>query len=95
MDGKDKQTIIDEISKMVAEDRSFTINHKNKTLAIVLPIKDYQKFQSMQEARLIALKSELNCTLKLVRRYTGHESLAEVESRLAALRHTIEQETGK
>ncbi len=95
MDGNVKQTIIDQISKMVAEDRSFVINREDKTLAIVLPTKDYQEFQSMREARLVALKSELNGRLELIRRYIGHETLAEVESRLAALRHNIEQETGK
>lgn len=80
---------------MVIAERPFAINHDDKTLAIVLPMKDYQQFQSIQEARLTALKQELNSVLELIRHYTAHESLPELEARLAALRNTIEQEMGK
>lgn len=95
MNGKTEQSFIDKIIQMVTADRPFAINHQDKMLATILPVKDYQQFQRTQEVRLMALKRELNGTLKLIRHYTAHESLPELEARLAALRYSIEQETGK
>jgi len=92
MDRKTKQTLIDELSKASATNHPVTIKHKDKSLAVILPIEDYEKFQAEREERLQKLKLELNGILALVRSYTGRQSLDEIEARLTALRQTIEQE---
>ena len=92
MDNKAKQALVDALSKASAENRPVTITHKDKSLAVILPAEDYQKFQAEQEEKLKFLQQELNGILALIRNYPGRQSLEEVEAHLAALRKQIEQE---
>ncbi|MFC1975258.1 type II toxin-antitoxin system prevent-host-death family antitoxin [Chloroflexota bacterium] len=92
MDEKTKQVLIDTLAKVSDTDRPVTIKYKDKPLAVVLSVEDYQKFQAEREQKLIRLKQELDGILTLVRSYTHRQSLEEVEARLAALRQEIEQE---
>ena len=92
MDEKTKQVLIDTLAKASDTDRPVTIKYKDKPLAVVLPVEDYQKFQAEREQKLMRLKQELDGILTLVRSYTHRQSLEEVEARLAALRQEIEQE---
>ena len=92
MDNKVKQTLIDALTRASIIDCPVAIKHKDKPLTIVLPSKDYQKFQDEREKRLKLMKQEMDGILALIRRYTNRQSLEEVEARLAALRQKIEQE---
>jgi prevent-host-death family protein len=92
MDNEAKQALIDVLSKASGTGRPVTIKHKDKPLGVILPIKDYQKFQAEREEKLKLVKRELDGILALIRRYTSHQSLEEVEARLSALRQEIEQE---
>jgi PHD/YefM family antitoxin component YafN of YafNO toxin-antitoxin module len=92
MDNEAKQALIDALTRASATDRPVAIKHKDKPLAIVLPNKDYQKFQDEREKRLKLMKQELDGILALIRRYTSRQSLEEVKAQLAALRQSIEQE---
>jgi PHD/YefM family antitoxin component YafN of YafNO toxin-antitoxin module len=94
MDDKTKQTLVDALSNASTADRPVTLKHKGRPLAVVLPVVDYQKFQAESEERLKRMKREFDGLLTLIRRYTHHQSLAEVEAQLAALRHEIEQDKG-
>ena len=91
MDEKVKRALIKALSKASTEEQPITIKKKNKPLAVVLPIADYQKLQDEQEEKLKLMKTELDGLLKLVRNRSGRQSLEEVEARLAALRRQIEQ----
>jgi hypothetical protein len=95
MDSKVKQTIINQISSNLITGQTFTISYKDRALATILPVEDYQKFQRQRTERLKDLKRELNGLVELIRSHTGHQTLAEVEAQLAVLRHNIEQEMGK
>ncbi|MCQ3980471.1 MAG: hypothetical protein DPW09_44240 [Anaerolineae bacterium] len=57
-----------------------------------MPVSDYQEFQAEREEILKNLEKELSGILDLIRSHTQRQSLAEVEAKLAALRHIIEQE---
>jgi PHD/YefM family antitoxin component YafN of YafNO toxin-antitoxin module len=92
MDNEAKQALIDALTKASSIDHPVAIKHKDKPLAIVLPLKDYQKFQDEREERLKLMKKEFDGILALIRRYTSRQSLEEVKARLAALRQKIEQE---
>jgi hypothetical protein len=93
MDDKTKQALINELSSAsTITDASFTIKHEGKPVVVVVPAADYQKLDAGHRERLKCLKSELNGILALVRAHTQHQSLEEVEARLAALRKKIEQE---
>ena len=91
MDEKAKRALIKALSRASTEEQPITIKKKNKPLAVVLPIADYQKLQDEQEENLKLMKTELDGLLKLVRNRSGRQSLEEVEARLAALRRQIEQ----
>ncbi|MBN1991433.1 MAG: type II toxin-antitoxin system Phd/YefM family antitoxin [Anaerolineae bacterium] len=92
MDNKAKRALIQALTKASVTDHPVTIKHKNKPVAVVLPVEDYQKFQAEREEKLKLMKQELDGILTLIRNYTGRQSLEEVEARLAALRREIEQE---
>lgn len=92
MDSKVKQDIINEISKTLLNSRPLTVEYKGRALATILPIEDYQEFQTQREEVLKSLEKELNSILDLIRSHTQRQSLAEVEAQLAVLRHIIEQE---
>jgi PHD/YefM family antitoxin component YafN of YafNO toxin-antitoxin module len=92
MDNEVKQALIDALTRASNIDRPVAIKHKDKPLAVVLPNKDYQKFQGEREKRLKLMKQELDGILALIRRYTNRQSLEEVKARLSALRQKIEQE---
>ena len=92
MGNKAKHALIRTLSSLSAKNPANTVSPKNQPLAIVLPIEDQQKFQAEREAQLKQIKKELNGILALIRKHTGHQTLEEVEARLAALRQEIEQE---
>lgn len=93
MDDKTRQALINELSNAsTVTDPPLTIKHKGKPVVVVVPAADYQKFEVERRERLKCLTSELNGILALVRTHTQHQSLEEVEARLAALRKKIEQE---
>jgi prevent-host-death family protein len=91
MDEKAKRALIKALSQASTQEQPITIRKKNKPLAVVLPIADYQKLQDEQEKKLKLMKTELDGLLKLVRNRSGRQSLEEVEARLAALRRQIEK----
>ncbi|MCL4298362.1 MAG: hypothetical protein KJ077_21675 [Anaerolineae bacterium] len=92
MDSQVKQNIINEISKILLDNHPFTVEFKGHALATILPVSDYKEFQTEREEIFKNLEKELNGILDLIRSHTQHQSLAEVEAQLAALRHIIEQE---
>ena len=92
MDNEVKQALIDALTRASIKDHPIAIKHKDKPLAVVLPLKDYQKFQDEREEKLRLMKMEFDGILTLIRRYTNRQSLEEVKTRLAALRQKIEQE---
>ena len=94
MDNKAKQALINQLSKTSISNHPLMIKYRGTTLATVLPVEDHQKFQAEREEKLKDLKTELNSILSLIRSHTRHQSLAEVEAQLAALRDNIEQEMG-
>jgi hypothetical protein len=89
---KIEQILINKLSKASTSDTSVALNRAGKSLAVILSVAEYQKFQAESEAKLQQLKAELKGVLSLVRSYTQRRSLAEVEAQLAALRQEIEQE---
>ena len=92
MDHNLKKSLINALINAAATDQPVTIERENNSVAVVLSVEDYQKFQAEHEEKLKLMKRELDGLLTLVRSYTGHQTLAEVEARLAALRQEIEQE---
>lgn len=91
MDQKLKQ-ILKEFTKASTTESMVTINHKDKPVAVILPVATYQQFQAQQEKNLEELKAKLDSLLTFVRSYTQRKSLEEIEAQIAALRQKIEQE---
>ncbi|MBN1218003.1 MAG: hypothetical protein JXM69_03655 [Anaerolineae bacterium] len=91
MINKAKRALVNALSRASAEDHPVAVKHKDKSLALILPVEDYQKFQAAREERLKLMQQEFDGLLALVRRYTGRQSLEEVEAQLAALRKEIEE----
>jgi prevent-host-death family protein len=89
---KKKRALLDALTKASSQDHPVTIERKDKPVAVVLPVEDYEEFKSRRDEKLKSMKHELDGILALVRSYTGRQSLEEVEARLAALRQEIEQE---
>jgi PHD/YefM family antitoxin component YafN of YafNO toxin-antitoxin module len=92
MDDRAKKALVNALSRASITDHPVTVKYKDKPLAVVLPIEDYQKFQVEREEKLKLMKKELDGILALIRSHTSHQSLEEVEARLLALRQEIEQE---
>lgn len=92
MNKKKKRALLDALAEASSQDHPVTIKGKDKPVAVVLPVEDYEEFKSKRDEKLKSMKRELDGILTLVRSYTGRQSLEEVEARLAALRQEIQQE---
>ena len=91
MDQKFKK-ILKQLVKASTTESMVTVSHKDKPVAVILPVVTYQKFQAQQEKSLEELRTKLDGLLAFVRTYTRHKSIEEVEAQIAALREKIEQE---
>jgi PHD/YefM family antitoxin component YafN of YafNO toxin-antitoxin module len=91
MDQKFKQ-ILKEFTKASSTESMVTVSHKDKPVAVILPVVTYQQFQAQREKSLEELRTKLNSLLTLVQSYTRRKSVEEVEADLAALRQKIEEE---
>jgi hypothetical protein len=95
MDDKTRQALIKALSSASNTAQAVTLNLEGQSVAVVLPIENYQQLQAARDEKLKRMKQELDGILTLVRRsYAHHQTLEELETRLAALRQEIEQEQG-
>src|SRR5262245_52154310 len=91
MDQKFKH-ILKEFTKASTTESIVTVSHKDKPVAVILPVVTYQQFQAQREKSLQELRTKLESLLTLVRTYTQRKSMEEIEAQLAVLRQTIEAE---
>ncbi|MEW5958201.1 MAG: type II toxin-antitoxin system prevent-host-death family antitoxin [Chloroflexota bacterium] len=94
MSSKDKQSIIDELTRTGSTKQPLTITCCGQPIAVVLPVEDFRTFQAEREEKLKTLRIEFNGVLRLIRnRLKNRLSPIELEAQLAAHRQKILQET--
>jgi PHD/YefM family antitoxin component YafN of YafNO toxin-antitoxin module len=91
MDQKFKQ-ILEELTKASTTESMVTVSHKDKPVAVILPVVTYQQFQAQREKNLEELRAKLDSLLTFVRTHTRRKSVEEIEAHIATLRQKIEQE---
>lgn len=91
MDQKFKQ-ILEELTKASTTESMVTVSHKDKPVAVILPVVTYQQFQAQREKNSKELRAKLEGLLAFVRTYTRRQSVEEIENHITTLRQKIEQE---
>ena len=91
MNGKIEQSLINELTRASNAGQPVSIKHKDQTVAVVLPVADYQQLQIEQEQKLESLKTELNGVLTLIRSRLKYQSLEKLEAQLLAHQQKIRQ----